>query len=71
MIDRIAYGTVVDFIDFCAFPQLWKWIFNLADSFVCVGCGILLVYYITAEIKQYRKMKESENYPNGGADAEG
>ena len=47
MIDRIAYGTVVDFIDFCAFPQIWSWIFNGADSFVCVGAGILIVYYIT------------------------
>ena len=47
MIDRIAYGTVVDFIDFCAFPKLWSWIFNGADSFVCVGAGLLVIYYIT------------------------
>ena len=47
MIDRIAYGTVVDFIDFCAIPGVWKWIFNVADSFVCVGCVLLIIYYIT------------------------
>ena len=47
MIDRIAYGTVVDFIDFCAFPELWMWIFNGADSFVCVGAALLIIYYIT------------------------
>ena len=47
MIDRIAYGTVVDFIDFCAFPELWMWIFNGADSFVCVGAALLVIYYIT------------------------
>ena len=47
MIDRVAYGTVVDFIDFCAFPKVWSWIFNGADSFVCVGAGLLVVYYIT------------------------
>lgn len=47
MIDRIAYGTVVDFIDFCAFPEIWSWIFNGADSFVCVGAGILVIYYLT------------------------
>ncbi len=47
MIDRIAYGTVVDFIDFCAFPELWMWIFNGADSFVCVGAVLLVIYYIT------------------------
>lgn len=57
MTDRIAYGYVVDFIDFCAFPNLWKWIFNLADSFVCVGAGLLIVWYIYEEIKHYRASK--------------
>ena len=47
MIDRIAYGAVVDFVDFCAFPEIWRWIFNGADSFVCVGAAILGIYYIT------------------------
>lgn len=47
MIDRIAYGTVVDFIDFCALPEIWMWIFNGADSFVCVGAALLVIYYIT------------------------
>ena len=40
MIDRIALGYVIDFIDFCAFPELWKWVFNVADSFVCIGAGL-------------------------------
>ena len=47
MIDRIAYGYVVDFIDFCAFPEIWHWIFNGADSFVCIGAVILGIYYVT------------------------
>ena len=57
MIDRIFYGEVVDFIDFCAFPRLWQWIFNGADSFVCVGVGILIIYYVRSEI---RNAKEKE-----------
>ena len=57
MIDRIAYGYVVDFIDFCAFPNLWQWIFNGADSFVCVGAGMLLLWYILEEVKNYKKAK--------------
>ena len=57
MIDRIAYGEVVDFIDFCAFPDLWKWIFNGADSFVCVGGGLLVLWYILAEVKAAKKAK--------------
>ena len=57
MIDRIAYGEVVDFIDFCAFPNLWRWIFNGADSFVCVGAGLLILWYILSEIKAAKKNK--------------
>ncbi len=59
MIDRIFYGYVVDFIDFCAFPKLWKWIFNGADSFVCVGAGLLILWYILQEV-QNAKAKKSE-----------
>ena len=61
MIDRIAYGEVIDFIDFCAFPKLWKWIFNGADSFVCVGAGMLILWYILAEVRAYKKTKEGGN----------
>lgn len=60
MIDRIFYGVVVDFIDFCAFPKLWKWIFNGADSFVCIGVVLLIVYYIRMEIKEAGRKKSEE-----------
>ena len=58
MIDRLFYGdsfgdgTVVDFLDFCAFPNLWSWIFNVADAFVCVGAAILFVYLLIEIIKE-------------------
>ncbi len=58
MIDRTVYGYVVDFIDFCAFPQLWSWIFNGADSFVCVGAGLLILWYILEEVKNAKKKKD-------------
>lgn len=67
MIDRIfngdvfGNGVVVDFIDFCAFPDLWMWIFNLADSFVCVGAGLFIFFYIREEIKAYKLSKLSKN----------
>jgi len=39
--DRVAYGQVVDFLDFHAFG--WHWpAFNLADSAISVGAGILI-----------------------------
>ena len=69
MIDRLFYGegfgngTVVDFLDFCAFPDLWYWIFNVADCFVCVGAAILFVYLFIDIIKdeKNKKIKKSEN----------
>lgn len=41
LIDRIAYGYVVDFFDFRIFP-----IFNVADIFVCIGCGLMILYVL-------------------------
>ena len=47
LIDRIALGYVVDYLDFCVFP-----IFNLADIAVCVGCGLLILYVLFFDGKQ-------------------
>ncbi len=43
--DRIFIGKVVDFIDFRALPELWSYIFNIADSAVVVG-SFLLIWFI-------------------------
>ncbi len=43
MIDRIFLGYVVDFIDFCLIDFA---VFNGADSFVCVGAGLLILSII-------------------------
>lgn len=55
LIDRIAYGYVVDFFDFRVFP-----IFNVADISVCVGCGLLVIYMFLLEPKLI-KDKVSKN----------
>ena len=57
MIDRIFLGYVVDFIDFTLinFP-----IFNVADSFVCVGAGILVVYLLWDTARECKKEKEKK-----------
>lgn len=57
MIDRIAYGYVIDFID-VKFLPFWKWIFNVADSFVCVGAFLLAVIFIAGE---YRNKKDKND----------
>ena len=56
MIDRVAYGFVVDFIDFCAF-DFWKWVFNIADSAVCVGAGLFMLYLVLDTVKEYKKQQ--------------
>ncbi len=52
MIDRVRLGYVIDFLNFCAFPNLWMWIFNVADAFVCVGGGILFVWCIISIVQE-------------------
>ena len=57
VIDGVERNYVFDFIDFCAFPNLWKWTFNVADAFVCVGAGILMVWCVYAFIKELKAEK--------------
>ena len=57
MIDRVVLGYVVDFIDFTLIDFA---IFNVADSFVCVGAGILIAYLMLDIIKDYRKEKAAK-----------
>lgn len=45
MIDRVRLGYVVDFIDFCAF-DFWKYVFNIADSVVVVGCVLAVIFIL-------------------------
>lgn len=68
MIDRLALGYVVDFIDcrFVKYPTLaggeWIWrtfpVFNGADSFVCVGAGLLVVLLIGEIVREGRERKK-------------
>ena len=65
MIDRLGIGfyvnpetgmgEVIDFIDFCAFPKIWSAIFNIADSFVCIGAGMLVLALVIDIVKDMKK----------------
>lgn len=57
MIDRIRLGYVIDFLDFCAFPKLWKWTFNVADSFVVIGAGMIILWMILDMVHEYKAEK--------------
>lgn len=42
LIDRVAYGYVIDFLD--VYYQDWHWpAFNIADSAICVGVALMLI----------------------------
>ena len=58
MIDRLAYGYVVDFVDFYFIPA-WHWVFNVADACVCVG-GILFALALLFE-ESGKKKGQSKN----------
>ena len=47
LLDRVRLGHVVDFLAAYAGPnRQWQFpIFNLADSAICVGVGLLALYY--------------------------
>ena len=55
MIDRVFLGYVIDFIDFRLIDFA---IFNGADSFVCVGAGILILALLLDVIKEAKKPKQ-------------
>lgn len=63
MIDRLALGFVVDFIDFCAF-DFWAWVFNVADAAVCVGAAIFVLDLVLELVREARE-KGSKGKGNG------
>lgn len=44
LIDRLRFGEVTDFIDFPRYPE-----FNVADSSICIGLFLLVVFYVLSE----------------------
>ncbi len=58
MIDRILLGYVVDFIDFRLIDFA---VFNVADSFVCVGCALVILQILIGDIKASRKSKAGDH----------
>lgn len=65
MIDRVRLGYVIDFID-CRFIDFY--VFNIADSCVCVGCALFLLIVVIEEVKS-QKAKKDALPDEGEADA--
>ena len=49
LFDRIVYGKVIDFLSFkfgtYSFP-----VFNLADTFICIGIFLLIVDFLRGDL---------------------
>lgn len=60
-IDRIAFGKVRDFIDVPFFAN-----FNIADSCLCVGAFMLIVYILFLDKDAVFKPKKSQNVTENG-----
>jgi signal peptidase II len=56
LIDRLAYGEVVDFLDFYVSSFHWP-AFNIADSAICVGIGLLAFELLFRDQKQLKRFK--------------
>ena len=54
MIDRTLLGYVVDMIDFRLINFA---VFNVADSFVCVGAGLMMLYLILDMVRESKAEK--------------
>lgn len=67
MIDRIFLGYVVDFIDFTLIDFA---IFNVADSFVCVGAGIMIVLLFVELVNEIKLERAQKAAVAAGAKAE-
>lgn len=55
LIDRIVYGYVIDYIDFRLINFA---VFNLADSYICIGVFLILFYILFVDIKQEYRNKD-------------
>ena len=56
-IDRIQHGYVIDFLD-VHYKNIYNWpVFNIADSAIVVGVGILTVLMIQEYIEEKKKKK--------------
>ena len=63
IIDRARLGYVVDFID-CRFIDFY--VFNVADSFVTVGCILFVLVIGWNELKTMREKKAAASAENSG-----
>ena len=60
MVDRIVLGEVVDMIHVTIFNDFFPYVFNVADSCVCVGVGMAIVGIVYDIIKEAKSKKAKD-----------
>lgn len=50
-LDRARLGYVVDFLDFSG-THVFPWVFNVADSGICIGVALLIWHFMRADKEQ-------------------
>ena len=58
LIDRIVYGSVIDYLNFNIFGYDFP-IFNLADTLICISVFFLIIDIIKGEIYERNRSKRS------------
>ena len=54
LIDRLLYGEVIDFLEFYHSSFHWP-AFNIADSAICIGIGLMAVELLIRDHKKHPK----------------
>jgi signal peptidase II len=58
LIDRLRYGEVIDFLDFHLSTSHWP-AFNVADSAICIGIGLMALELLKGDRKKSTKSQAS------------
>ena len=56
LVDRLRYGEVVDFLDFHLSAYHWP-AFNVADSAICIGIGLMALELLKGDHKKSTKFQ--------------
>ena len=54
VIDRVRFGAVFDFLDIHLADSHWP-AFNLADSFICLGAGLIILHSVIVKFRKEEK----------------
>ena len=68
LIDRVRFGYVVDFLDFSVSGHHWP-AFNVADSAICIGVGLLFLDMLRNEEEERQRSPPNARARDAAAEA--